>query len=847
MRPALYLRSMVRESRGLGARLGFFVGCLAVGVAAVVAVAGLSASLESVLRAEARPLLAADVAVEGQRPVPSELDRILRDFPGVVRTDVRTMASVVSASGVRGRPGPSRLVRLKAVRGEYPFYGKLGLEPDRPLVDLLGADGAVVAPELLAALRLAIGGTLRIGQSEFRVAGVVRSEPDRLDVGFSLGPRVFLSAEGLARAGLEVRGSRVSHRALLKLREGSGAPEAAALAERIRKDLPNPTAYQIETYAEAQPALRNALRRAERFLGLVALLSLLMGGIGVAQTVRSWLAGRMDAIAVLKCLGMRPREVLGLYLGQTILLGLAGSMVGAAAGTILIASAPAFLAGLVPARAVHAWQPGAMLKGIALGVGVAALFALPQLATVRRVPPMRVIRRDVEPLPAGRVMRTLVGAMLVAGIFAASFVQSGEARLAAGFTGGILAVVAALAAGAWFLSRAVAGATRRFARIWVRHGLASVARPGADTLGSMLALGLGTLIVLAMHLVESRLSDSLRADLPTNAPNAFLVDVEPDQWEGVRELLETRGAAEIRSVPIVNARLVSVDGRPVQDMTGGGREDDRRRRWALTREQNLTYLRDLPDDNRIVEGEWWSDPAQSEVSLEREFAGELEAKVGSTLAFDVQGIRVDLRVTSLRQVEWKSFRPNFFVVIEPGVLESAPQFRVVAARLVAGSEQEVQDALAAAFPNVVVINIREVLEKIAAILEKVGRGVRALGAFTALAGVAILAGAVGATTVRRGREVAILKTLGMTRLGVVAVFAVEHAVVGLVAGAIGATGGGVLAWAVVTRGMDLEWRLDLLPFLAALVGCAALAAIAGTVASGRALTRRPVEVLRAEG
>jgi putative ABC transport system permease protein len=385
----------------------------------------------------------------------------------------------------------------------------------------------------------------------------------------------------------------------------------------------------------------------------------------------------------------------------------------------------------------------------------------------------------------------------------------------------------------------------------MRHGLTAIARPGAGTVGATLALGIGVLVVLTMHLVGSRLAGQLRAELPTAAPTAFLVGIQPEQWSGVRGILEQAGATRVEVVPIVTARLTKVDGRPVAQMTedsrGGQRgRGEHDRRWMLTREQNLTYLESLPAGNVVTEGALWRDPGRQEISIEQDFARDLGVKLGSVLDFDVQGVPIHLTVTSLRRVDWRTFGINFFLIVEPGVLDHAPQARVAAMRLPPGSEQAVQDRLAASFPNLVLLRIREVLDKVAAILDRVAVGVRAVGSMTVLGGILILAGAVGAGSVRRGREVALLKTLGMTRVGVAAVFSVEYALLGLVAGSIGACAAELLAWAVLARWWEIEWSFRPLVFAGAILGTAALAILAGLGASAGAMSRRPVEVLRDE-
>lgn len=846
MSPSLYLKTLLRESRGSRGRLVFFIACLAVGVAAVVAVAGLSDSLDQGVRREARPLLGADLAVRGSRPLPPELDHAVASLDEVQRTDVRETVTVASAPARNGRPGPSQLVELKVVEGVFPFYGTLELEPRRPLHELLTPETAVVASELLARLRLRVGDTLRIGGEPFRIAGVVLSEPDRVSVSLTLGPRVFLSEEGFERTPLDDRGSRIEYRALLKLPEATSEEELRRTAEVLQSALPDAEPYRVETWRQAQPALRRNIERVERFLGLVALLSLFVGGIGVAQSVRSWLAGRLDAIAVLKCLGMRPREIFPLYLGKTVLLGLAGSLVGLVSGAAVQLALPSLFPDLIPRELIQPWQPGALLRGLVLGVGVALLFSLPPLSAVLRVPPARVLRRDAEPLPRHRWVAASTLVTLALGIWIMASLQADSWDLGARFSGGVALVTVALAGAALLVSRGARRLPRESAHPWLRHGLAALARPGAATGGAIVALGLGVLVVLAMSLVERRLSGQLAAEFPEDAPSAFLVDIQPNQWPGVEALLRRGQAEDIRSVPVIMARLVEIDGVTSEELVQQSGQRSGGRRWALTREQRLTYMGQLPADNVVVEGSLWSDPDRAEVSVEAEYARDIGVGVGSTLRFDIQGVPVELAVTSLRTVDWQTFGINFFLVVEPGVLDNAPQQRLAAARLPRGAEQRFQDALAAEYPNVTVLRIREILEKILTVLGRISLGIRFLGGFTVVAGIAILAGAISAGSVRRGREVALLKTLGMTRREVAATFAVEYALIGLVAGVIGAVGGTVLAWGVLTRGFEIPWKLDPASIAVAVVASVLLTILAGLAASVRALERRPIEVLRSE-
>jgi len=826
----------------MAGRLAFFAACLAVGVAAVVAVDGVGRALDAGIHGRARHLLAADLAVSSRRPIAAAALAAIDALPAARRTEVRELPSVVSRPAGAEGVGASLLCELKAVGPGYPFYGELAIEPAAVHPDRMAADEVLVGPELLTRLGARIGDLLRIGVATFTIAGVVSGEPDRLEVSFTLGPRVMLTLAGLDRTALTGVGSRVRYRVLVRLGDGAAAPLREAAAA-IRAALPDPEFVSVETFVEAQPSLRRSLERAERFLALVALLSLLIGGIGVAQAVRAWIAGRLDAIAVLRAIGVRPREALALYLVQAAMLALAGSTAGAVAGALVAQAAPGLLAGLLPVPIAVAWQPLAMARGVALGVAVALLFALRPLADVLRVPPARVLRHDAEPLPASRPASVGLALLLLTGIGAAAAVQAESPLRGALFTAGLAVAAAVLALGAWLVVRAVTRLPREHGPVALRHGLAALARPGAGTLGAVVALGLGVLTVLGMYLVQGRLSAQLDAELPAEAPTAFLIDIQPGQWEGVRSTLVAAGAAGIDSVEVVVARLRAINGVPVGELVAARREEGGRR-WVLAREQRLTSLATLPEGNVVVAGALWSQPDRAELSVEKEYAADLGVGLGDTVTFDVQGVPLDLVVSSLRTVEWQRFSINFFLVVEPGVLDEAPRFRLASARLPREVEGRVQDRLAAAYPNVTVLRLREILEKVIAVLEQVGVGVRLLGAFTVLAGVAILAGAVSAGAVRRGREVALYKTLGMTRVQVAATFAVEYALVGLVAGTIGAAGGVAMALLITRLGFEIAWAWTPGSYLAAVAATVALAVVAGLAASLRALAVRPLAVLR---
>lgn len=827
----LMFRLLGREIRGARARLLPFLASLAIGVAAVVLVAGLGDSVSRAVRMEARPLLGADVAARASRPLPAF--EAGKDLPRVDTVDLLTMVALPPTDGAVGR---SVMAELKAVSPGWPFYGAPTLEPARPLAELLDPAGVVVEPALLERLGIAVGDPVRVGRETFTVRGVVTKEPGRLPSGMVAGPRVLVSLEGLERAGIGDTGARITFRALWQVPDEAGA---AALAEALKGE----SEYiRVETWSDAQPSAQRGIQRSSSYMGLVALLSLVVGGVGVAQSTRAWMARRLDALAVQRCLGLTTGELRTLALVQTALLALAGSLVGAALGVGALALVPPLLDGLLPAEAVQPWQPAAMARGVALGVGVALLFAARPLAQAARVPPLRVLRRDVEPLPETPLRAALSGLALGAGVFSLAWLQSRDLLVAAAFVGGLAAVAGLGALAANGLAGTLGRLARGVRRWWLRHGLASIGRPGSGIVPAAVSLAIGVVVVLTTVLVEGRIFAQISAEFPKDAPSAFLLDVQPDQRDGVTKILADGGAARVKAAPMVVARLSAIDGVPIETLASQ-REDDR---WALTREQRLSYMAALPPDNKIVAGAAFSDAVPNELSLEEGYAADLGATVGTKLSFDVQGVPVDLVVTSLRTVSWESFDMNFFLVAEPGVLEAAPQSLLVTAQLDAARESALQDTLAAAFPNVTLVSVRSAIAQARGLLERLGWGIRAVGAFTALAGIAILVSGVAADAARQGRRVALLKTLGTTRAGVVGLFAVEYGILGLLSGVLGAGGAVGLSWAVVTRMMRIPWRTDVPVLVAAVLVTAVLCAVVGVVANARALRVRPAEVLRGE-
>ncbi len=845
--PHALFNMVVREFHGSRGRIFFFTLCLSLGVAAVVGVSSLVAVIQSGLASESRELLAGDLRVSARRPLPEEVSGFFENHKHR-RADVVELGAMVSLpeeiAEREKRKSQSRLVELKVVDGTYPLYGELLIDPPSESAASLGAESVFIAPELGVELGLVVGDELLVGGAGFRVAGTILEEPDRLDFAMTLGPRVFLGTKGLERTSLFGQKNRVRYISLYALEQSFTEGALAILETGLRSALNESPYVDVRSHTNAQPNVRRSLRRVENYLGLVALLSLLLGGIGVSQIVRAWLAGRTQGVAVMRCLGYRSREIAIGYLGHVVILAFIGSAVGGMIGTKIPSIVHYYAPELFQGDNIRFSQPGMLDRGAFMGIFVAMIFSLPALTAIWRVPPAAVLRAEAVPLEAPRLVRYGAPLLLLLGVLVSARLQGGAWIPALAFSGGLFVLTALLFGGAKFASSLSGRLPRGRFGPYIEHGLAALSRPGSGTTGAIVALGLGVMVVVSMWLIESRLDHALRTALPKDAPSVFLVDVQPDQWSGVQTAMNEGGALSIDAVPVVMARLREIDGRGVTELAAQ-QEGTGRRSWVFTREQRLTWLDQLPESNELVAGTLWNDPERAEVSLEEKFAEDMGVGIGSELTLDVQGVPFEFTVTSLRKVDWQSFGINFFLVVEPGYLEEAPHFRIAAARFEpAAAELALQNELASAYPNVTMLRVRPILEKIAAVMERLAFGIRSLGSFTILTGLVILAGAIGTTALRRGREAALLKALGVTRGGVTRLFASEYALCGLVAGTLGSTGALVLSWAFLEQLAELEVELPWLTIPVSALATAAMATVCGLSASLRALAARPMETLR---
>jgi putative ABC transport system permease protein len=706
----------------------------------------------------------------------------------------------------------------------------------------------VGSDDLFLRLGVRTGDLVRLGDAEFRVAAAVRLEPDRMTGSFNVGPRVMVSRAGLDRAGLIRLGSRASERFLFRLPgEGITIAEARQILEEGFQE------GRVSDFREIHPTIRRGLDRATRFLSLVSLVALIVGSLGVGMAMYSHLQNRLDTIAVMKCLGARSRQVLWIYLVQTLALGLAGSLLGVLIGYAVQGWAPNLIANYFPVRPEITWQPATALQGIAIGVLTTLLFTLPPLLGIRRVRPALIFRRDMEEPRqslAGRLRDSrpslAAAALIVCGIAALAAWLGDSAEIGLWFAGGLLTSLAALAAVAWLMLRSL----KLLPRVWpgapppLRHGIANLYRPGVHAESILVALGIGVTFTLSVYLIQTSVLSQMVKSAPPEMPNVFFMNVSGEERAGLLEILQSfavDGRPEL--VPSVAARLVSKDGLPVEELDLDGRG----RRMQST--QTISWLASKPDHIDVLSGVLWRedrDPKQNLASVREDAAEELGLKLGSRLQWRVGSREVEATVAAIHRTEGFRMGSGIRFLLTPEALEGSPAIFYGGVKVPPQQAAELQRAVFERFPGISVINASDVIEIVQQVVDQIGLVVGFVSAFAILAGVVILVASVVATRFRRIREVVILKTLGATRWRVAGIFSVEFLVLGSAAGLIGSLLASVFSNLLLTRVLESEFVFDPLPNLATVAGTALLASAAGWLASFPILGKKPLEVLRAE-
>jgi putative ABC transport system permease protein len=825
--------------------LFLLTGTVAVGVAALVAINSYTDNLQDSVRQQARSLLGADLSLVTRQPFSRRVEALLDTLSRSSET-----ARVTSFSGMAyvPRTAGARLVQVAAVEGGYPFYGEIRTEPAVAWSQLQDDRHIVVDPSLLTALGARVGDTISLGESRFVITGTIKSAPSDVGFRFAFGPRVYIPANYLRETGLLGFGARVRYEAYLKL---PGSMSAQTLADRYRTAL-TPERVRVRTVADDQRNLNEVLSRLTRYLGLVALIALLLGGIGVASAATVFIRQRSEAIAVLRCLGATAGQVFMVYFLEAGAMALAGSIVGAAVGVGLQQLLPRLIAGFIPVDVVPAVSWNAVALGIGTGVAVGVAFAALPILAVRQISPLSALRRPFQSDRAPRdPWRLGAAVVLVASTVGLARLQVGSWRQGAIFAGAVGLALLLLWVASWVLVRVVRRwLPEAWPYVW-RQGLANLHRPANQTVTLVLAIGFGAFLLGTLYLVQHNLLRQLRLSGGPARPNLVLFDIQPDQLAGVERELTSAGLPLIGPTPIVPMRIRSIKGQSVSklladtSMTGDGRSNA----WAFRREYRSTFRDSVVPSERVVQGKWWTsrDRGAGWISIEQDVARELGVGVGDDIVWDVQGVPIRSTIASVREVDWARFEPNFFVVFAPGTIDKAPRTFVTLTRVANPSDRgNFQRRLAERFSNISILDLSLLQEALERLVERVALAIRFMALFSLVVGALVLVGALASSRFQRIREGALLRTLGATRGQVFRVVLAEYLTLGLLASAVALVLAAIAGWAVARFVFEGTFSLPVLP-MSALAGTIVLLTVLVGLGNSRDVVRRaPLEVLREE-
>ena len=823
----LALRGLRREWRA--GELQALLLALLVAVGSVSSVGFFTDRMDRAMLSGASDLLGADLLIRSSEPLAAGLAEQATRL-GLATAHTLTMRTAL-VDGER-----FELASMKAVGAGYPLRGRLRVgdapfAPDAETTEIPTPGNAWPDARLASALGVEIGDSVELGATRLRVERILSYEPDRGGDLFNIAPRLMVNLADIPATRLVQPGSRVSYFLLV-----AGAEDA--LGEfRVYANRRLAPHQALQGVQDARPELRAALDRAKRFLGLAALVSVLLAGAAVAVAARRHAARHLDAAAVMRCLGAGQRMVLVLHATQLLVIGLLGSLAGCALGFAAQA-----LLGQLLSDVLRVTLPAPsmlpVLSGLVTGLVTLAGFALPPLVQLRHVSPARVLRRDLAP-PAPGAWLVYGAALAALGVLVR--VQAGETRLALVAIGGAIATLLVLGVAALLLVRALSGLRSRVGVSW-RFGLANVARRSEASVAQVMAFGLGISMLLLLVVVRNDLLEAWRTNLPADTPNFFLVNIQPDEVEAVRRQLESNGLQAGTLYPMVRGRLVAIDGREV---SADDWEDPRAQRLA-TRDFNLSFADAMPSNNSLVEGEFWparpADPAQ--FSVEEGLARTLGLDLGSRLTFLIAGQEVSATVSSLRGVEWDSFQVNFFVLAPSALLGDYPSNWVTSFHLPDQSRAVLVD-LVKRFPSVTVIDVDALLAKVRQIVEHASLGVEYVFGFTLLAGFTVLFAAVQATLDERRYEAAILRTLGADQRRLLAGLLAEFLTIGALAGLLAASAAALLGVVVARQVFDLNVAPSPWLWTWGVLGGAVGVALVGVLGTRQVLAQPPLGTLRA--
>jgi len=804
------------------------LAALLVAVTALTGVGFFTSRIGQAVERQAAEVIAADLRLQaGSELAEQYVDAARQGGVAAVRT--------VSFPTVLFFGDESSLAAVRAVGAGYPLRGRVRIAdmpfgPARITETTPGPGEVWPDSRLLARLGAQVGEELNIGAARFRVTQVLDYRPDQGSAFVDLAPSVLMNIGDLPATQLLQPGSRASYAILF-----AGSPNAMRTfkprLESLRQE-----GERLVDVAEASPQIRSSTERAGRFLNLSALTTVLLAAIAVAMAARRYALRHLDNVALMKCMGASQAFILRV----TVLELAALAVLASVAGTVLGYVAQTGLAWLL-ADIVRGELPGPSVEPALMGlVTLTAIligFALPPMLRLKQVPPARVLRRNLEP---PRLRYAASQALALLALLAMLFWLVRDVRLVAFVAAGTTLTFGVLAAAGWLLVRA-AGRLRGGVGVAWRYGIANLSRRGGDSVAQVVAFGLGLTVLLLLGVVRNDLLDNWQAGLPADTPNQFFINIRSDDTQAFRAFFEEHGLEAPELHPMIRARMTAIRGHPVADLE---LEGDRARGFA-EREQNLTWAARLQADNKIVAGRWWTaaDSGRRLVSVTVEYAESFGLGIGDRLSFDVAGEPLEAEVASIRDVQWDSFRPNFFLVFPPGTLDGMVGTWMTAVRL-GGDDRRWLAELVRRFPSVSIFDVEAILAQVRQVMDRASLAVQYVFLFTLLAGVTVLLAAVQSTRDERRYESAMLRTLGASRRVVLAGVAAEFTALGVLAGLLAAAGATTGGWVLATQLFNLEYQFDPMVWLVGVALGAVIVGGAGTLAARTVVNHPPIETLR---
>ncbi|MDP9084249.1 MAG: FtsX-like permease family protein [Pseudomonadota bacterium] len=822
------LRNLWRDLKS--GELSVLLLALCVAVLSLTAVGFFTSRIAQGVRAQAAEVLAADLRLESPNPI------ALRYFSEAQARGLRS-ARILAFPTAIFSGDESQLAALNAVTSTYPLRGHMRIA-DVPF-GVARTTASVPKPgevwidaRIIAQLKIALGSSLKIGAGAFRVTRVLDYRPDQGTGFVNLAPAALINDEDVPSTRLIQPGSRVTYSALF-------AGDAAAVAQ-FREYLQSNKApgERLREVDESSRQLNSAIDRASRFLNLASLASVLLAAVAVAMGARRYASRHIDTVALMKCMGASQGFVLCISIIELALLAVLAVAVGAMLGYLAQAGLAWLLRGLIrtdlPAASL-APLPIALVTVLAMLIG----FALPPLLQLKSTPPARVLRKSVSapPLRYGASYVLALGAL-----FAILWSLVRDTELVLAVLAGVLGVGVVLTLAGFGLVR-LTGKLRGGVGVAWRYGLANVSRRGSGSVVQIVAFGLGLMVLLLLAVVRSDLLADWRHSLPTDAPNNFMINIRPEERQSLQEFLKSHGLGNPHMFPMVRARMTAINSRPSETLKIPGDSG----RGFLQREQNLTWSADLMDDNQLIAGRWWTaaDAGKPLVSVSSEYQEALQLKVGDKLSFDVAGEPLTVQVASIRKIRWDSFRPNFFLVFPPGLLDGAAGTYMTSVFLTPAQRPALAD-LVRQFPTISVFDVDAILKQIRDIMDRASLAVQYVFLFTLMAGVVVLLAAVQSTRDERRYESAMLRTLGASRVTVLQGVAAEFSALGFLSGTLAAFGATGIGWVVSRRLFSLPYTLDPWVWVVGLVCGTVLVGLSGTLATRRVVNTPPIVTLRDE-